>query len=379
MMKMTSISWLLISFVALLTVAGLPMHSTAFQMAPLAKTHNSSTLATSSALNAATSLFPEFSYPSTEIAGKAAANVQLCTYEHDGYTLKYRYKPAAPGYEKEAPLLLIHPVGIGMSSWFWDELMEQWTDGGAIYAPDLIGCGIDNGSSAWKPEEKGMFFPLSWVRGCEALMQQFILKNQNQNNPFIKNLPFAASSEKVTVVTQGGLAPVGVMLASRNPDTVGKLVMTSPPTWKDMTTAVPEKELESNYNFLKSPLGSLAFGALESKGAIRFFSDVFLFEGKCDDKWLDRCMEECRYQEARPPIQAFNAGLMQHRSYIEELTSLPQPTVIVQGQDDVNRIPQRVDYESNMKECTLVTLPNGKNVLPWECPASFANVLKVKK
>ena len=316
----------------------------------------------------------------------ADSGVQLLSYEHDGYTLKYRYKPAAPGKEDQPPLLLVHPVGIGMSSWFWDALLDEWNDGGAVYAPDLIGCGIDHGSDAWVPEEKGMFFPLSWVKGCETLLQEIILPQQQQwnsknSNPLLA--PFTKSKNKnnpqVTAVTQGGLAPVGVMLASRNPETISHLVMTSPPTWDDMTVPVPEAELEKNYNFLRSRLGGTAFGALESEWAIRFFSNLFLFENKADPKWMQQCLAECQYQEARPPIQAFNAGLMQHRSYLEELTSLTVPTTIVQGKGDSNRIPQRQEYATEMKDCKLVTLPRGLNVLPWECPELFMETLQTQQ
>lgn len=312
---------------------------------------------------------PDSSIPTvTEIpATRTNSKVQMKTYTHDGWTLKYQFKPAAKGFENEPPLLLVHPVGIGMSSWFWNEFLDNW-QGGAVYAPDLIGCGVDNGSDAWIPEERGLFFPLSWVNGCETMMQKIILPS----NPLSSLL----GNKKVTVVTQGGLAPVGVMLASRNQDTVSNLIMTSPPTWKDMTTAVPEAELEKNYNFLRSPLGGAAFGALESEWAIRFFSNLFLFNGKADDKWMDLCLQECSYQEARSPIQAFNAGLMQHRSYLEELTSLKMPVTIVQGKGDVNRIPDRQEYGSEMKDCTLMTLPAGLNVLPWECPDLFAKALK---
>ena len=97
-----------------------------------------------------------------------------------------------------------------------------------------------------------------------------------------------------------------------------------------------------------------------------------------DPKWMQRCLAECQYQEARPPIQAFNAGLMQHRSYLDELTSLTVPTTIVQGKGDVNRIPLRENYATEMKNCQLVTLPRGLNVLPWECPDLFVKHLQKK-
>ena len=349
---------------------------------------------TTTVLSISTSLLPEEAYASPEDIATtttipsttrpaADSKVQLLSYEHDGYTLQYRYKPAARGKENEPPLLLVHPVGIGMSSWFWDAMLDEW-EGGAVYAPDLIGCGIDHGSDAWVPEERGLFFPLSWVNGCETLLQNIILPQSGRSknsNPLFASLLGSSNNnnKKVTVVTQGGLAPVGVMLASRNLESVSQLVMTSPPTLEDMTNPVPEAELEKNYNFLRSPLGGAAFGALESEWAIRFFSNLFLFEGKADPKWMQQCLLECKYQEARPPIQAFNAGLMQHRSYYEELTSLEIPTTIVQGKGDANRIPLRQDYATEMKDCTLVTLPKGLNVLPWECPALFAETLQSQR
>ena len=124
------------------------------------------------------------------------------------------------------------------------------------YAPNLIGCGISEGSQAWDPDQRGMFVPLGWVKGCEALVNQ--INDDSSSKP-----------RKWTVVTQGGLAPIGVLLAARNPDLVETLVLTSPPTWKDMTNAVPQTELERNYNFLRSPLlGKLAFALLETRSLV---------------------------------------------------------------------------------------------------------------
>ena len=106
-------------------------------------------------------------------------------YNHDGWRLAFRHRPAAKGHEQDAPLLLIHPVGVGLSAWFWERMMDRW-DGGAVYAPDLIGCGA---SDEWAPDERGMFLPLDWSRGVEALWRQHVRR------PCI-------------VVAQGGLAPV---------------------------------------------------------------------------------------------------------------------------------------------------------------------------
>lgn len=66
---------------------------------------------------------------------------------------------------------------------------------------------------------------------------------------------------------------------------------------------------------------------------IKLFSDLFLFEKGCDDRWLDETQIEIR-AEARTPVQAFNAGLLQHRSYLDELRAITQPVLIVSGNSD---------------------------------------------
>ena len=284
------------------------------------------------------------------------SNVRMESYQHDGYTLTYRYKPASNGYQNAPPMLWIHPVGIGLSSWFWEKMLEIW-EGPAVYAPNLIGCGISEGSDRWNPEERDLDFPLGWVEGCEALIKQ-------------KEIPFL--SKPFTVMVQGGLAPVGVLLASRNPKSVDKLVLTSPPTWKDMTVPVPQKELDFNFNFLDSKvLGNLAFSLLESRGAVEFFSNQFLFETPCDSQWLDRAQHEACL-DARPPVKAFNAGFCMSESIEKELLALEQPTLIIKGTTDKRK---RDEYLSQMKNCQLVELP-GQNVLPWESPGQVMEELK---
>jgi pimeloyl-ACP methyl ester carboxylesterase len=306
----------------------------------------------------------EFSPPSLDVLARptSCSQVSIESYDHDGWNLTYRYKPASPGYEKASPLLLIHPVGIGLSSWFWEPLLEEWI-GPAVYAPNLIGCGVSEGSHAWDPDERGLSFPLGWVQGCEALMK---MATQKASLSSFKN-----NIQQWTIVSQGGLAPAGVMLAARNPDFVSKLVLASPPTWKDMTTPIPESELARNYNFLKSPvLGKLAFNILESREAIGFFSNLFLFSEPCDSAWLDNAVRELG-AKTRPPVMAFNAGFCQHRSFEEELRTLDQPTLILAGKDDKRQIQE---YSQFMKNCRVERLP-GLNVLPWESTSEVAKKL----
>eukprot|EP00966_Prymnesium_polylepis_P016050 370771-Prymnesium_polylepis.1 len=218
------------------------------------------------------------------------------------------------------------------------------------------------------------------------------------------------------VVAQGGLAPVGVTLSARECDewcgsrAVCGLVLASPPTWSEMVTAKPVAEATKSYEQLASPLGQLAFGLLEQRAFVRFFSNLFLFgEGtEADERWLDACCAGVRTPhgatvappsrrtrrgfsaacprpplvlirctraaqataDARPPIFAFNAGLLQTRSYEVELRDLPQPTLVLSGESD-KRVADRQRYRSEMRAAALRSLPGG-NVLPWEAPRETA-------
>lgn len=317
------------------------------------------------ALTSTLAFFPKSLYrrvPVRCLQTNLNAKVEFKSYKHKTWTLTYRFKPAAPGYENEGPYLLIHPVGIGLSSWFWEKVLDEW-DGPAVYAPNLIGCGISEGSDPWNPEEQGLSFPLGWAQGCETLMQ---------STPSAGPFEMFRKKSSWTVVSQGGLARVGVTIAARNPESVQALVLASPPTWEEMVTAVPEKELNRNYEFLKSPiLGKLAFRLLESRGAIEFFSNQFLFSDPCDTIWLDRAERELGVL-SRPPVMAFNAGFCQHRSLEDELRTLDQRTLILVGADDKR---QRKKYVENMKRCNINIVP-GQNVLPWESPMAFMQALK---
>jgi len=294
---------------------------------------------------------------------------QQDVYEYNGWKLTYRYQPAEAGFETASPLLLIHPVGIGLSNWFWKPLMAEWHGGSAVYAVNLIGCGIAQGGDEWDPDQRGLAFPLGWAQGCEALLQQEILPKLRAAvvaSTKATDVSFRPSTAVAcTVVAQGGLAPVGVLLAARNPETVDRLILTSPPSWNDMVTPVPDQEMDRNFNFLRSPVfGKLAFSFLENKWSIQFFSNVFLFADKCDKEWIMRALEEA-CPAARPPVQAFNSGFCNHRSFLQELATLVQPTLVLQGDADTTKMGKRHEYASEMRDCRIQTIA-GLNVLPWE-------------
>jgi pimeloyl-ACP methyl ester carboxylesterase len=281
-------------------------------------------------------------------------------YEHEDWNLTYLYKAPSPGREDDAAIVFVHPVGAGISSWFWERVMNDFDDNPALYAPDLIGCGLEHGADAWIPEERGLFFPLSWVQGIETLIQEKLIWGDTQ--------------KQCHVVVQGGLAVVGVLLAHRNPEIVSKLILSSPPPYRQLINEIPQNDLKRNYNFLRSRVfGTIAFSLLETRWATQFFSNLFLFAEECDEEWLKKT-KEAALKEARPPVQSFNAGLLQHRSFERELKDIEQETLIISGESDKRQF-QRESYIAEMRKCKHIRMA-GCNVLPWESYHEFVDILR---
>ncbi|NEO28660.1 MAG: alpha/beta hydrolase, partial [Kamptonema sp. SIO4C4] len=65
-------------------------------------------------------------------------------------TQYYTWKKYQCAYEPHnadnpgTPLILIHPIGVGLSRQFWQRFIKEWYNQGntnPIYNPDLLGCG----------------------------------------------------------------------------------------------------------------------------------------------------------------------------------------------------------------------------------------------
>lgn len=95
-----------------------------------------------------------------------AASISVEQYQHKDFKMTYLYKKAAPGRENDDPIIMVHPVGVGLSSWFWIRVMESFQNNPPLYAPDLIGCGLDHGADSWDPEKVKVQFSFCCHHPC---------------------------------------------------------------------------------------------------------------------------------------------------------------------------------------------------------------------
>ncbi|MEO0948435.1 MAG: alpha/beta hydrolase, partial [Cyanobacteria bacterium J06641_5] len=72
-------------------------------------------------------------------------------YTWRGHRCAYEvYNPTESG----VPLVLVHPIGVGLGRAFWRRFVNAWPGKNPIYVPDLLGCGqSDLPRAAYAPED----------------------------------------------------------------------------------------------------------------------------------------------------------------------------------------------------------------------------------
>mmetsp|Transcript_48390 Transcript_48390/g.97365 ORF Transcript_48390/g.97365 Transcript_48390/m.97365 type:complete len:361 (-) Transcript_48390:326-1408(-) len=280
------------------------------------------------------------------------------TLPFQGKTFSYRHYPAAFESVQMMPLLLVHPVGVGISAWFWDRFAREWTEsgGGPVVVPDLLGCGRRDRWTSAENDDLAVL-PL-WTEQCAALIQH----------------EFANKGMPVTVLAQGGLAPVGIRLAAKNINAIVALVLTTPPSWEALCMPLKANEVAKNLSRLQA-LPKFVFGLLSSRQAIRFFSALFLFakagneNAVVDGTWLNEACNDAADDTTRFAIWHFNAGTCEIPDYSNDLMNIRVPTLVVTGEETSDDPAGRVlSFERNMQRARGAVVPETKNVIPWQNP-----------
>ena len=273
---------------------------------------------------------------------------------------------AVSGSSAEPALLLIHPIGVGLSKEFWQPFIEQWQQVGslnsAVYNVDLLGCGqSDMPSKAYRPED--------WAEQLGYFIEQI-------------------AEEAVVLVVQGALLPVAVRLMELPAGNhVKGLILSGPPAWRLMTTPTASWKHQLAWGLFSSPLGNLFYRYARRKKFLDSFSQKQLFEkaaGVTDD-WLEMLDEGSRDMASRYAVFSFLAGFWR-QDYAEAIARIQQPVLIVMGEEasSIDRTTAKEiekatdnpsqkrlqDYMDRFPRARGVSI-SGRNVLPYESTAEF--------
>ena len=261
------------------------------------------------------------------------------------------------------PLLLIHPVGVGLSSRFWDRFIRQWQKDDPVtklLAPDLIGCGKAKFSNE----------PLTPDDWAKPLVE--VLRDRNDG--------------PAVLIAQGTTLPIALAVQEQVPEQVCGLVAISPPGWRVLHETFPIERSRQLWRFVfQGPIGNLFYRYARRRSFLRSFSKKNLFANAeaVDEEWLQALNEGSRDMNSRWAVYSFLAGFWR-RDWEPQLTRLTLPLQVVFGSsatgigrsrswDDLN---QRLStYRRKLPKAAIKTIP-GKNVLPYESPEDSVNCIR---
>ncbi|MEM8615001.1 MAG: alpha/beta hydrolase [Cyanobacteria bacterium P01_H01_bin.105] len=277
----------------------------------------------------------------------------------------YRWQQHTCAYEVHdgnsdvTPLLLIHPIGVGLAGQFWQPFVDQW-QGASLYVPDLLGCGKSD-------LPRRAYSPRDWAEQLHCLISEVIQK-------------------PVIVVVQGALLPVALELMAddtMSPWVVGA-ALSGPPAWRLISEPTPDWRQQLNWSLFASPLGWGFYQYARTQKFLKSFSERQLFDRTEDvtDEWLAMLDEGSRDMDTRYAVFSFLAGFWR-QDYRAAISAIQQPILVIMGKaaSTIDRTAQDTtaqdrlnDYTQHFSDACGVFIP-GRNVLPYESTAEFIDVL----
>ena len=235
-------------------------------------------------------------------------------YIWQGHRCVYDVIGSTAGDDNRLPaLLLIHPIGVGLSRAFWHPFVDRWQAdrtyaGNPIYNIDLLGCGDSEMlRQAYKPQD--------WAGQLAYFIEEIVKR-------------------PVVLVVQGALLPVAIQLMETSASAwVKGLVLSGPPAWPLMTTQTPAWKTKLAWLLLSSPFGNLFYRYARREPFLRSFSQRQLFQRAEDvsDRWLTMLYKGSRDMDSRFAVFSFLAGFWR-QDYSGAIARIQQPVLIVIGE-----------------------------------------------
>ena len=208
------------------------------------------------------------------------------------------------------PLLFIHGIGAGASSFMWRKNFDDLAKNFRVYALDLLGFGFSD-----KPATASYSADL-----YVELITDFIRE---------------VSGAPVNVIASSLGAAYAIRVADEHPDLVNAMVLNGP-TGSDNLNSRPGMAGAAFYGLLQSPvLGTSFYNVMASERSIRDYAreNLFYDHRRVTDRFVANLYATSHQPGAQHAIAAFLAGYLNTdtRSPFSRLT---QPTTVVIGKQD---------------------------------------------
>jgi pimeloyl-ACP methyl ester carboxylesterase len=301
-------------------------------------------------------------YSTQDVSPISSLKSPTLFYEWKNYRCAYNvYRETPATADNSIPLVLIHPIGVGLSRVFWQRFCDSWYKTGntnPIYNPDLLGCGeCEMPAVACYPDD--------WGEQLQYFLETVVKK------PAI-------------VLVQGALLSVALALAKIEQESrsnlIRGLVLAGPPAWGVMNKHSTAQQQRIVWNLLDSLLGNAFYRYARRAEFLRSFSIKQLFgdAAKVDSEWLEALQAGAANPDSRHAVFSFLAGFWR-QDYSSTIQKFDRPALVVMG-ETASSISQAGKEEKPDERLAqyLANFPNaegllihGRNVLPYESTAEF--------
>ncbi|MBD2292799.1 alpha/beta hydrolase [Anabaena sphaerica FACHB-251] len=278
-------------------------------------------------------------------------------YTWENNRCAYEVHQSVNYHPEDIPLLLIHPIGVGLSRQFWQRFCREWYNtnhGNVIYNPDLLGCGESD-------TPRKAYTPIDWAKQLQYFLQTVVKK-------------------PVILIAQGALSPVAIELVKLSPNLITGLVFSGPTAWSVTTKNAPKWQQKLLWNIFDSPIGNAFFRYARTRKFLVSFSTEKLFASgdAVDEEWLNTLLADAKNMGGRYAVFSFLARFWQ-RDYSSDIAAIQQPTLVVLGEtaSAISKEGKKETPDERMADY-LACLPEGRgikikgrNVLPYESTADF--------
>lgn len=262
-------------------------------------------------------------------------------YFYDWRFGKVRYQKKGKG----TPLLFIHDLTIGSSSYEFHRLINNLTEKHEIYSIDLLGYGLSD-----KPS----------MTYTNNLYEQLI-------NDFIKNV----IGKKTSVVATGESVPFVIMACHNNPEIMNKIICINPQSLY-LQNQIPSKQTSLFKIFIETPVvGTFIYHILSNRTSIEqtFQKQYFFHPEEIREKYIYNYLEAAHLggYHAKYTFASY-AGKYMNMNILYELKGINNSILMIGGEEEENIKTTIENYKYYNAAIEDVYIPETRHLPQLEAP-----------
>lgn len=251
------------------------------------------------------------------------------------------------------PIVFIHGIGAGISSFMWRKNFDELAKDFRVYAFDLLGFGFSDKPPA-APYAADLYVELI--------------------SDFIREI----AGGRANVVASSLGASYAVRVADEHPDLINALILNAPAGYDTMNTR-PGMAGAAFYGLLQSPvLGTSFYNVMASERSIRDYARHTLFYDyrRVTDRLVAHLYATSHQPGAQYAIAAFLSGYLNY-DMRGAFSRLDQPIILVWGKQDLSLPVQKAMALLDLNQRARLVVFDFCRVMPeQEHPEQFNNLLR---